>query len=119
VIAVAIVVVFNNFIAILSTLLIQGVWPLLEIPGWSIKALIYASDIALGAIFANGVLYIWGLTKGMLHVKVFIGLLLFTSPVILFADGFKMYLWLELLYVASSSSAVGVALYLTERRVRG
>jgi len=112
--AVSIVVVFNNFIAILATLLIHRVWPILEIPRWSAAALLYAADMVLAVTFANGVLYIWNLSDRLLHLRVIAGLLLFTSPVMIFAEGFKAYLWLDVLYVASSSAAVALAFYLIE-----
>lgn len=112
--AVSLVVVFNNFIAILATLYVGGVWPLLDIPGWLILPSVYLADIALGAIFANGVMYMWGVTRRMLHLKVLVGLLLFISPVMLFAEGFKVYVWLYVVYVASASLAIGIAFYMSE-----
>ncbi|MFQ6134219.1 MAG: hypothetical protein ACE5KU_00190 [Nitrososphaerales archaeon] len=119
---VSIVVVFNNFAAILATLFVKGVWPVIDTPRWLILSSVYLADIALGAIFANGVMYIWGLTRPMLHLKVLVGLLLFVSPVMLFAESFRIYVWLYVVYVASASLAIGIAFYLSESggiRIRG
>lgn len=112
--AVSLVVVFNNFIAIIATLYVKGVWPILDISPWLMTLSVYLADIALGIIFANGIMYIWGLTRPMLHFKVLVGLLLFISPVMLFAEGFGVYVWLYFAYVASASLAIGLAFYLSE-----
>ncbi len=112
--AVSLVVVFNNFIAIIATLYVKGVWPILDISPWLMTLSVYLADIALGIIFANGIMYIWGLTRPMLHFKVLVGLLLFISPVMLFAEGFGVYVWLYFVYVASASLAIGLAFYLSE-----
>ena len=112
--AVSLVVVFNNFVAVLATLFVKGVWPILDIPRWQMLYSIYLADIVLGVVFANGVMYIWGVTHSKLHLKVFVGLLLFISPVMLFAEGFRLYVWLYIVYLASTSLAIGTAFYLSE-----
>jgi len=112
--AVSIIVVFNNFIAILATLFVRGDWPLVSLPSWLISTSVYLSDVALGSVFANGILYIWGAKSRTLHLKVFTGLALFISPVVLFAEGFKIYVWLYVIYIASAALALGLTFYLSE-----
>ncbi|MCL4436092.1 MAG: hypothetical protein M1503_00205 [Thaumarchaeota archaeon] len=112
--AVSIIVVFNNFVAILATLFVKGDWPLVSLPSWLILTSIFLGDIALGAIFANGILYIWGATSRTLHLKVLAGLAIFVAPVVLFAEGFRIYVWLYVIYVASAALAIGLMFYLSE-----
>ncbi len=112
--AVSIIVVFNNFIAILATLFIRGSWPLVILPPWLISTSVYLGDVALGSVFANGILYIWGATSRTLHFKVLVGLSLFISPVVLFAEGFRVYVWLYVIYIASAALALGLTFYLSE-----
>ncbi len=115
-VAISLIVTFNNFVAILATLFVKGPWPMVLIDRQTATVGIYLADLALGASFANGLMYIWGLTRRMVHLKVFIGLILFVSPVLLFAEGFRVHLWLFALYVASASSALGLSFYMSESK---
>ncbi|MBI4258210.1 MAG: hypothetical protein HY619_04570 [Thaumarchaeota archaeon] len=112
--ALSLIVSFNNFIAILAVLYVIGQWPIANITKEMAVMGIYAADLGLGAIFANGIMYIWGLTRKTLHVKVFLGLFIFITPLLLFSDGFRSYLWLFAIYVASASTALGIGFYISE-----
>jgi hypothetical protein len=112
--AVSIIVVFNNFIAILATLFVKGAWPLVSLPHWLVLTSVYLGDVALGAVFANGILYVWGVTSRALHLKVLASLALFISPVVLFAEGFRIYVWLYVIYIASAALALGLTFYIFE-----
>lgn len=113
-VALSLIVTFNNFVAILAVLFVKGFWPIVNIPR-NVAALgIFVADMGLGAVFANGIMYMWGLTKKNMHLKVFVGLLVFITPVLLFAEGFRVYLWLFAVYVASASTVLGIGFYITE-----
>jgi hypothetical protein len=43
-------------------------------------------------------------------------MILFVSPVMLFAEGFRVYVWLYVAYVASAALALGIAFYLSEAK---
>lgn len=113
-VALSLIISFNNFVAILAVLYVNGQWPIANITKEIAVIGIYAADLGLGAIFANGIMYIWGLTRKMLHAKVFLGLWIFITPLLLFSDGFRSYLWLFGIYVAAASTALGLGFYLTE-----
>jgi hypothetical protein len=115
-IAFSLIVSFNNFIAILGVYFVHGVWPLVEIPTNVAVLGIYASDLGLGAIFANGVMYIWGVRKLNTHLKVFVSLMLLITPILLFSAGFRTDVWLLGIYVAAASTAVGLFFYGTEEK---
>jgi hypothetical protein len=119
-IALSLIVTFNNFVAVLATFYVNGVWPLVYIPPNVVILAIYASDLALGAIFANGIMYLWGVKGVYTHLKVFVSLMVFITPVLLFAAGFRTEVWLFGLYIASASTAIGLFFYGTEgRRLQG
>ena len=113
-IALSLITSFNNFIAILGVYFVNGVWPLVNIPPNAAILGIYAADLGLGAIFANGVMYIWGIRKIETHLKVFVSLMVLITPILLFAAGFRTNIWLFGLYVASASTAIGIFFYGTE-----
>jgi hypothetical protein len=113
-IAISLTVTFNNFIAILAVNFMAGSWPLLGLDQTTAVTSIYIADLALGAILANGVMYMWGLKRRALHAKVFLGLVFFITPTLVFSEGFRIYLWLFAIYVASASTALGLAFYITE-----
>lgn len=115
-VALSLIVSFNNFVAILAVLYVGGTWPLAIIPKNVAILGIFVADVGLGAIFANGIMYMWGLTRKTMHLKVFVGLLVFITPVLLFSEGFRVYLWLFAVYIASASSALGIAFYITESK---
>jgi len=119
-IAMSLVVSFNNFIAILAVNFVRGTWPILGLQKDIAIAGIYLADIALGAILANGILYMWGVKERRSHLRVFAGLLLFITPILVFADGFRTFIWLfAIIYVASASAALGLGFYITEgHRIR-
>lgn len=113
-IAISVVVTFNNFIAILATYYARGVWPLVQITLQGAVLGIYAADLGLGAIFANGVMYMWGIRNARTHLKVFVCLMVFITPVLLFAGGFRTEIWLFATYITSASVAIGLFFYITE-----
>ncbi len=113
-IAISVVVTFNNFIAILATYYVNGIWPLVRITLQGAVLGIYAADLGLGAVFANGVMYMWGIRKGRTHLKVFVSLMVFITPVLLFAGGFRTEIWLFATYITSASVAIGLFFYITE-----
>lgn len=115
-IAISLVVSFNNFIAILATYYVGGVWPLVNLSAQEAVVGIYAADLMLGAAFANGMMYTWGVVRKETHLKVFVSLMVFITPVLLFAAGFRTNLWAFGLYVASASAAVGLFFYGTEAK---
>lgn len=115
-IALSLIVSFNNFIAILGVYYVNGVWPLVNIPPNVTVLAIYASDLGLGAIFANGVMYIWGVRNLQTHLKVFVSLMVLVTPILLFSSGFRTNIWLFGIYVASASSAIGLFFYGTEEK---
>ncbi len=114
-IAISVVVTFNNFIAILATYYVNGVWPLIRITLQGAVLGIYAADLGLGAAFANGVMYMWGIRRAQTHLKVFVSLMVFITPVLLFAGGFRTEIWLFATYITSASVAIGLFFYITER----
>lgn len=114
-IAISVVVTFNNFIAILATYYVIGVWPLVQITLQEAVLGIYAADLGLGAVFANGVMYMWGIRRGRTHLKVFVSLMVFITPVLLFSGGFRTEIWLFAMYITSASVAIGLFFYITER----
>ncbi len=113
-IAISLIVTFNNFIAILAVLYVHGQL----LPAYVSKevavTLIYLADLGLGATFANGIMYMWGVKAQKTHLRVFTGLLLFITPLLLFSEGFRTYLWLFGIYVASASTSLGIGFYITE-----
>jgi hypothetical protein len=113
-IALSLIVTFNNFIAILGTFYVIGIWPLMIIPHQVAILGIYFADLGLGAVLANGILYMWGVKNARSHLKVFVSLMVFVTPLLLFAAGFRTELWLFGLYVASASAAIGLFFYATE-----
>lgn len=118
-IAVSLVVTFNNFIAILGVLFVSGFWPIVHVPKDMAIASIFIADLGLGAALANGLMYMWGLTRKTLHLKVFLGLVVFTGPVLLFAEGFRVHLALFAVYIAASSTALAIGFYVSEgKRMR-
>jgi hypothetical protein len=118
-IAISVVVTFNNFIAILATYYVNGVWPLVQVTPQGAVLGIYAADLGLGAIFANGVMYMWGMRKPQTHLKVFVSLMVFITPVLLFAAGFRTEIWLFATYITSSSVAIAIFFYITEHDTFG
>ncbi len=114
-IAISVVVTFNNFIAILATYYVNGIWPLVKLTLQGAVLGIYAADLGLGAVFANGVMYMWGIRRGRTHLKVFVSLMVFITPVLLFAGGFRTEIWLFATYIMSASVAIGLFFYITER----
>jgi len=115
-IAISIVVSFNNFAAVLASLYVAGAWPLVQLSLQAIVIGIYVADLALGAIFANGIMYMWGVRRLQTHLKVFVSLMVFITPVLLFAAGFRTEIWLFGVYVTSASAALGLFFYATEGR---
>jgi hypothetical protein len=115
-VAISLVISFNNFIAILATFYVGGIWPLVYIPANAAILGIYLADLALGAIFANGIMYMWGVTSKQTHLKVFVSLMVFVTPILLFSTGFRTNPWLFAIYVLSASSAVGLFFYITEKK---
>ncbi|MDV3294183.1 MAG: hypothetical protein LYZ70_07920 [Nitrososphaerales archaeon] len=115
-IAISLVVAFNNFIAILATFYVGGIWPLVSVSPQEAVIGIYAADLLLGAAVANGIMYTWGVVNRQTHMKIFVSLMVFVTPVLLFSSGFKANIWLFALYVASASSAVSLFFYATEAR---
>ncbi|MDG6902720.1 MAG: hypothetical protein JRM80_12290 [Nitrososphaerota archaeon] len=115
-IALSLVISFNNFIAILGVYFVNGIWPIVNIPPNMAVLAIYASDLGLGAIFANGVMYIWGIRRVQTHLKVIVSLMVLITPVLLFAAGFRTDIWLFGIYVASASTAIGLFFYGTEEK---
>ncbi len=113
-VALSLIVSFNNFVAILAVLFVKGQWPIANITRQVAVLGIFLADIALGSIFANGIMYMWGMTRRAMHLKVFVGLLVFITPVLLFSGGFRTQLWVFALYVAAASTALGLGFYLTE-----
>lgn len=116
-VALSLVVSFNNFIAILATFYVQGAWPLLSLNQQEVVLGIYGADLLLGAALANGILYIWGVGGKLTHMKVFVSLMVFVTPLLLFSAGFRESIWLFATYVVSASSAVGLFYYSTETRL--
>jgi len=119
-IAISLIVTFNNFIAILATFYVSGIWPLVALSPQEAVLGIYLADLMLGAAVANGIMYTWGVVNKQTHLKIFVSLMVFVTPVLLFSAGFRASIWLFPLYVASASSAVGLFFYATEgRALRG
>jgi len=115
-IALSLIVSYNNFIAILGVYYVNGVWPLVNIPANIAVMAIYLSDLGLGAIFANGVMYIWGVRSLNTHLKVFVSLMVLVTPVLVFSAAFRTDLWLLGIYVTSASVAIGLFFYGTEEK---
>ena len=115
-IALSLVVSFNNFIAILGVYYVNGVWPLVNIPTNVAVMAIFLSDLGLGAIFANGIMYIWGVRNLNTHLKVFVSLMVLVTPVLVFSAGFRTDVWLLGIYVTSASAAIGLFFYGTEEK---
>ena len=115
-IALSLVVSFNNFIAILGVYYVNGVWPLVNIPTNVAVMAIFLSDLGLGAIFANGIMYMWGVRNLNTHLKVFVSLMVLVTPVLVFSAGFRTDIWLLGIYVTSASAAIGLFFYGTEEK---
>jgi hypothetical protein len=115
-IAISLVTAFNNFIAILGVYFVHGIWPLVDIPQRFAILGIFAADLGLGAIFANGIMYIWGVKSLNTHLKVFESLMLVVLPILIFGSGFKADVWLFGLYVAAGSTAIGLFFFATEEK---
>jgi len=118
-IAISVVVTFNNFIAILATYYVNGIWPLIQVSTQGAVFGIYVADLGLGVVFANGIMYMWGLRRPRTHLKVFVSLMVFITPVLLFAAGFRTEIWLFAAYITSASVAIGIFFYMTERDTFG
>jgi hypothetical protein len=115
-IAISLVVAFNNFVAILATYYVGGIWPLVNISSQEAVVGIYAADLLLGAAVANGILYTWGVKDKRTHLKIFVSLMVFVTPVLLFSAGLRTSIWVFALYVASAASAVGLFFYATTEK---
>lgn len=113
-IAISLVASFNNLIAILATLYVGGVWPLVHLSASQAILGIYFADLGLGAALTNGAMYTWGVTSLRTHLKVFVSLMVFVTPLLIFSAGFRTSIWLFALYVVSASVAVGLFFYATE-----
>lgn len=115
-IAISLVVSFNNFVAILATYYVGGIWPLVNLSPQEAVLGIYLADLLLGAAVANGIMYTWGIVSRQTHLKIFVSLMVFITPVLLFSPGFRASITLFVLYVASASTAVGLFFYATEAK---